>query len=109
MQIWLLSVSGGEPWPATDFERPVQHFEWLNDDTILFSAEEQPSLFEHETKERKDDSDVVDDAVHKPPVRLFKLSVKDKKVTRLTENNDWILDFKVSRDKTKVVPSPAAN
>jgi dipeptidyl aminopeptidase/acylaminoacyl peptidase len=103
MQIWLLSVAGGEPWPAADFERPVQHFEWLNDDTILFSAEEQPSLFERETKERKDDSDVVDDAAHKAPVRLFQLSVKDKKVTRLTENNDWILDFKVSRDKTKAV------
>ena len=103
MQIWLLSVDGGEPWPATDFERPVQHFEWLNDDTILFSSEEQPSLFERETKERKDDSDVVDDAAHRAPVRLFKLSVKDKKVTRLTDNNDWILDFKVSRDKTKAV------
>jgi dipeptidyl aminopeptidase/acylaminoacyl peptidase len=103
MQIWLLSVSGGEPWPATDFERPVQHFEWLNDDTILFSAEEQPSLFERETKERKDDSEVVDDAAHKAPVRLFKLSVKDKKVTRVTDNNDWILDFKVSRDKAKAV------
>jgi dipeptidyl aminopeptidase/acylaminoacyl peptidase len=103
MQIWLLRTAGGEPWPATDFERPVQHFEWLNDDTILFSSEEQPSLFERETKERKDDSEVVDDAAHKAPVRLFKLSVKDKVVTRLTENNDWILDFKVSRDKTKAV------
>jgi dipeptidyl aminopeptidase/acylaminoacyl peptidase len=103
MQIWLLSTAGGEPWPATDFERPVQHFEWLNDDTILFSAEEQPSLFERETKERKDDSEVVDDAAHKPPVRLFKLSLKDKKLTRLTDNNDWILDFKVSRDKTRAV------
>lgn len=103
MQISLLSVSGGEPWAATDFERPVQHFEWLNDDTILFTAEEQPSLFERETKERKDDSDVVDDAAHKAPVRLFKLSVKDKKVTRVTDNDDWILEFKVSRDKTKAV------
>jgi dipeptidyl aminopeptidase/acylaminoacyl peptidase len=103
MQIWLLSTAGGEPWPATDFERPVQHFEWLNDDTILFSAEEQPSLFERETKERKDDSEAVDDAAHKPPVRLFKLSLKDKKLTRLTDNNDWILDFKVSRDKTRAV------
>jgi dipeptidyl aminopeptidase/acylaminoacyl peptidase len=103
VQIWLLSTAGGEAWPATDFERPVQHFEWLNDDTILFSAEEQPSLFERETKEREDDSEVVDDAAHKAPVRLFKLSLKDKKVTRLTGNNDWILDFKVSRDKTKAV------
>ncbi len=103
MQIWLLSVSGGEPWPATDFERPVQQYEWLSDDTILFSAEEQPSLFEHETKARKDDSEVVDDAAHQAPVRLFKLSLKDRKVTRLTDNDDWILDFQVSRDKTKAV------
>ena len=45
----------------TDFERGIQQFEWLDDDTILFSAEEDPTLYERQTKERKDDSNVVDD------------------------------------------------
>jgi dipeptidyl aminopeptidase/acylaminoacyl peptidase len=102
-QIWLLSTAGGEPWPVTESERGIKQFEWLDNDTILFSAEEDPSLYERQTKERKDDSNVVDDTTHTPPVRLFKLSVKDKKVTRLTDNNDWIVDFEVSRDKSKAV------
>lgn len=102
-QIWLMNAAGGEPWPVTESERGIQQFEWLNDDTILFSAEEDPSLYERQTKEHKDDSNVVDDAAHTAPVRLFKLSVKDKKITRLTDNVDWILDFAVSRDKAKAV------
>ncbi|MGC1167486.1 MAG: hypothetical protein WA886_01210, partial [Candidatus Acidiferrales bacterium] len=102
-QIWLMNSAGGEPWPVTESQRGIQQFEWLNDDTILFSAEEDPSLYERQTKERKDDSNVVDDTAHTAPVRLFKLSVKEKKITRLTDNDDWILDFAVSRDKTKAV------
>jgi dipeptidyl aminopeptidase/acylaminoacyl peptidase len=98
MQLWLLNTAGGEPWPVTEFERPIQSFEWLDNDTILFSAEEDPTLYERETKERKDDSDVVDDAAHTPPVRLFKFSIKDKKVTRVTDNTDWIRIFAVSHD-----------
>ena len=63
-QIWLMNSAGGEPWPVTESERGVKQFEWLNDDTILFSAEEDPSLYERQTKERKDDSNVVDDTAH---------------------------------------------
>ena len=102
-QIWLLNSAGGEPWPVTESERGIRQFEWLNDDTILFSAEEDPTLYERQTKERKDDSNVVDDTAHAAPVRLFKLSVKEKKITRLTDNEDWIESFAVSRDKSKAV------
>ena len=102
-QIWLMSASGGEPWALTDLDHGVEQFEWVDNATILFSAKEDPSLFERQTKESKDDSDVVDDAAHASPVRLFKLSVKDKKITRLTDNRNWIVDFAVSRDGKKAV------
>ncbi|MGB6264798.1 MAG: prolyl oligopeptidase family serine peptidase [Candidatus Acidiferrales bacterium] len=102
-QLWLLNAAGGEPWVATHFARNIEQFEWLDDDTILFSAEEAPSLREREEKTSKDDARVVDDAAHKPPVRLFKLSLKNGRITRLTDNADWILFFAVSRDKKKAV------
>lgn len=98
MQLWLMNAAGGEPWHVTDFEKGIHSYEWLDNDTILFSAEEAATLYEAETKERKDDSDVIDDAAHTPPVRLFKLSIKDKKVTRVTDNTDWIGNFAASRD-----------
>ena len=103
MQLWLLNTSGGEPWPVTETERGIQQFEWLDNDTILFSAEEDSTLYERNMKESKDDSDAVDDEAHAAPVRLFKLSVKDKKVTRLTDNTDWIEGFEPSKDGKKAV------
>src|SRR5271156_1227951 len=102
-QLWLMNAAGGEPWAEPEFERGIQQFEWLDNDTVIFSAEEDPTLYERETKERKDDSNVVDDTAHRAPVRLYKFSMKDKKVTRLTDNGDWIERFEVSRDKKSAV------
>jgi hypothetical protein len=102
-QLWLLNDAGGEPWAVTEFERGIRQFEWLDNETVIFSAEEDPSLYERQTKERKDDSNVVDDTAHSAPVRLYKFSVKDKKVTRLTDNDDWIERFEISHDKKKAV------
>jgi dipeptidyl aminopeptidase/acylaminoacyl peptidase len=103
MQLWLLSMAGGEPWSVTESDRGINQFEWLDNDTILFSAQEDSTLYEHNLKESKDDSDAVDDEAHEPPVRLFKLSVKEKKVTRLTDNTDWIEGFEPSYDGKKAV------
>lgn len=102
-QLWLINPSGGEPWPLTSFERGIRSYDWKDDDTIVFSAQEDPTLYERETKRREDTSRVVDDAEHAPPVRLFSLSVKDKKVTRLTDNEDWIRSFELSPDGTRAV------
>ncbi len=102
-QLWLIDPAGGEPWPLTSFERRVRSFEWRDTATIIFLAEEDPSLYEQEVKKRKDTSRVVEDAEHEPPVRLFALSIKDKKVTRLTENDDWMRSFALSPDGSKAV------
>jgi len=97
-QIWLINPHGGEPWPLTEFARAPHQIDWLDNDTIVFSAQEDASLFEQEAKKKKDDSQIVDDEGHEPPVRLYKMSVKDKKVTRLTTNTDRIQRWSVSKD-----------
>jgi len=98
MQLWLINSRGGEAWSVTEFEKGIKGFEWIDNDTILFSAEEDASLYERGAKERKDDTTVVDDEPHESPVRLYKFSIKDKKVSRVTDNTDWIENFDVSRD-----------
>ncbi len=98
LQIWLIRPNGGEPWPLTELARAPQHIEWLDDETLLFSAEEDPALYEQELKKKKDDSQVVEDESHAAPVRLFRISVKDSKITRLTHNTDWIDGWSVSRN-----------
>ena len=105
MQIWLINPHGGEPWVLTALARGPRQIDWLDKDTIIFSAEEDPSLYEEELKKKKDDSEIVDDADHAPPVRLFKISVKDKKITRLTMNTDWIGSWSVSKDGKFVAAS----
>ena len=103
MQLWMINPFGGEAWPVTTFDRGIQEFEWSGNDTIVFSAQEEATLYENETKERKDDTNVIDDAAHTAPVRLFTFSVKDGSVTRVTHNNDWIDSFDVSRDGKSAV------
>ena len=98
MQIWLINPHGGEPWPVTEFARGPHQVDWIDNDTLIFSAQEDAGLFEQEAKKKKDDSQVVDDEAHEPPVRLYKLSIKDKKVTRLTTNTDRIQRWSVSKD-----------
>jgi len=98
VQIWLIDAHGGEPWVLTELAHPPRRIDWIDKDTVIFSAQEDPALYEQEMKKRKDDSEVVDDSEHEPPVRLYKISVKDKKTARLTNNTDWIGNWSVSKD-----------
>ena len=102
VQIWLINPFGGEPWSITELARAPRRIDWLDKDTVIFSAQEDPSLYAQEMKQKKDDSEVVDDAEHEPPVRLYKISVKDKKITRLTTNTDWVGNWAVSKDGKSV-------
>jgi dipeptidyl aminopeptidase/acylaminoacyl peptidase len=102
-QLWLINPSGGEPWPLTSSERGIRSYEWKDDDTIIFTAQEDATLYERDTKKREDTSRVVEDAEHQPPVRMFVFSVGDKKVARLTDNDDWIRSFELSPDGRQAV------
>jgi dipeptidyl aminopeptidase/acylaminoacyl peptidase len=106
-QIWLINSHGGEPYPLSELVRAPLQVAWLDKNTLIFSAQEDPSAFEQAQKKKKDDSEVVDDSDHEPPVRLFKISVKDKKITRLTNNTDWIGNWAVSKDGKYVAANHA--
>jgi dipeptidyl aminopeptidase/acylaminoacyl peptidase len=97
-QLWLINPFGGEPWPLTRSERGVKDFAWIDAQTILIAAEEDPNLYERTLKERKDDSRAIEDVPHTPPVRLFKLHAKTGDITRFTTNDDWIDSVEVSPD-----------
>ncbi|HZT83097.1 MAG TPA: prolyl oligopeptidase family serine peptidase [Gemmataceae bacterium] len=103
-QIWLINPFGGEPWPLTEGKRDVLAHAWLDNDTLLFAAQEDPTLYEITVEEeKKDPSVVVEDEEREPPVRLFKVNAGDGKVTRLTTNRDRIKGFAVSPDGRWVV------
>ena len=104
-QLWLIDPEGGEPWHLTQFERGIRAYHWKDAGHIVFSAQEDPSLYERGVKKEKDTSRVVEDAEHQPPVRLFVMNVKTKKVRRITQNDDWIQGMWVSPDGLWAVTS----
>jgi dipeptidyl aminopeptidase/acylaminoacyl peptidase len=97
-QLWFLALSGGEARPVTRSERSVEDFGWLDDGTLVIVAQEAPSLWEQQRKKAKDTSQVVDDAEHEPPVRLFKVWLAEEGVEPLTRNSDWISEIATSPD-----------
>jgi dipeptidyl aminopeptidase/acylaminoacyl peptidase len=101
-QLWLISPFGGEPWRITSFKREISDYAWANSDTIIYSAKEEPTLYEGTTG-KNDNSVVIEDEGREPPVRLFSYSIKTKLVTRLTDNTDRIEDFALSPDGRRAV------
>ncbi len=97
-QIWLIDPSGGEAWPLTEWPSDILQFEWAGPDMLVFAAQETPTLHARTLTEAKDDSIVVEDERHEPPVRLFRIETASKKVTRLTDNDDRIDKLAVSPD-----------
>jgi dipeptidyl aminopeptidase/acylaminoacyl peptidase len=103
-QVWLMGPFGGEPWPLTDFPRGVNAFDWAGNDALVFVAQEEATLRETTLKDdKKDDTVVVEDERHEPPVRLFRVEVASKKVTRLTDNPDRIEALFASPDGARAV------
>lgn len=101
--LWVMSIKGGEPYPVTNFKKGLQQYDWLDKDNLLFTSREVESLYEKEKKDKKDTSEVVEDEEHRIVTRLFKYNLKDKKVTRLTDNVKPLQGFSLSHDKKMVI------
>ena len=95
-QIYLYDIRGGEPKKITSVPNGVNQFAWRDDNEIVFSAREDSTRYEQKLKKAKDTTVIVADQEHYPPVRLFELSLKDEKVTRLTTNRGAITEFDIS-------------
>ncbi len=102
-QIWILNLAGGEPYPVSRSPRGVRQFEWRGTNSLVFSAQEDPSQLEAERKEKKDRTVVTEDDPNEPPVRLFEVGLDRKPSRRLTRNLDRIAKFSVSPEGTRVL------
>lgn len=96
-QVWVIDLCGGDSYPATALAQEVNAFRWLDNDTLLLVAEEDPTALAQRIKEEKDTSRVVDDP-EVAPIRLFRFSLEDKKAERITKNTDRISRVEVSHD-----------
>jgi len=97
-QIFRYRMTGGSSEKLSSRQNGVREFRWLDSGRIIFSAREDSTYRERELKIRKDNTVIVADQEHYPPVRLFLLDTGSKKVTRLTENSGQIIEFAPSPD-----------
>ena len=97
-RLWIMNSDGGEPYAAFKFDRSVNSYDWKDNETIVFTAEEEPSLYALETKKKKDTSNVIEDEIHELPVRLFQACLDSGEIRRISRNNDWIRTMDVSPD-----------
>ena len=102
--LWIMNLNGGEPYPATDFEKNhIKQYRWMDKENLVFIAREAKSLFEKEKEENKDTSEVIEDEDHREMTRLFTYNLKTKKTKRLTENIKPLDAFTLSHNKKWVI------
>ncbi len=102
-QVWLLDLRGGEPERVTSWPTGVRALAWLDDSTLVFTAREDSTYRERELARGHDDAQVVADADHYPPVRLFARDLRARRTRRLTRNAGQITEFAVSPDGRRIV------
>ncbi len=102
-QIYRYRMAGGDSEKLTSVQNGVRDFKWLKGGKIIYSAREDSTYRERSLKKKKDDTVIVADQEHYPPVRLFVLDPGAGKAGRLTENSGQIVEFSPSPDGKLVV------
>ena len=97
-KLWRMSIYGGEPQEVFEFENGLSSITWVEDSVFWFTANEGKSLYEQELKEKKDNTIVVEDEEHWPTTRVYSFSLKDKKITRLSDNEKPVFTYEASKD-----------
>ncbi|MCI4669189.1 MAG: prolyl oligopeptidase family serine peptidase [Bacteroidia bacterium] len=97
-KLWRLSIYGGESEKVHEFKNGISSMKWLDKDNIAFISNEGKTQYELEKEEIKDNVQVIEDLEHWKPYRIYAFNLKDKKVRRLTDNEQRVSTFAVSRD-----------
>ncbi|MDH5599534.1 MAG: peptidase S9, partial [Cyclobacteriaceae bacterium] len=81
-KLWRLNLYGGEPEKVQDFENGISNMDWLNNQEIIFKAEEGKTLYD--ITYEKDNTVIVEDSTHWNAERLYSFNIKSKEIKRLT-------------------------
>ncbi len=104
-QIYMIELPGGDPEKVTDHPLGVNGFRWINSKEIVFSAREKKGFIERKREKEKDDAIDVESIEEFYPVRLFKVSIDEKKCKRITKNRTRISEFEVSPSGNLIITS----
>jgi len=108
-QVYILHNQGGEAQPLAQHETPVASIQWSPDGRhIFFLADDPKTDAEKKRAEAKDDIVAFEEDYKQR--RLWKISVEDKKETKITEGEFSVIRYRLSQDGTMIAhhraPSP---
>ena len=102
-KLWSMSIYGGEAEEVHEFKNGISNIQWLSDDAFAFVANDGKTLYEEELEDKKDNVIVVEDSLHWKIDRLYRFDLKEKKISRLTENRYPVAGYQASHDGRWVV------
>lgn len=100
-KLWKMSIFGGEPIKVKDFPNGIGSLKWLNDNTLLYTAHDGKTLYDEINE--KDNTDVIEDSVHRKITKVFAFNLEKKTSKRLTNNTHPISSFSVSKNGRYIV------
>ncbi|NLP59385.1 prolyl oligopeptidase family serine peptidase [Lutibacter sp. B1] len=95
-KLWKLSIYGGEAKAVKEFENGISDLQWLDENTLLFTASEGKTLVEKTAEDKKDNVIVVEDSLHWKPERVFSYDLKSENIKRITNNKKPIKSYTIS-------------
>lgn len=102
MQLWLISLHGGEAVPLTNIAGGIKHFKWSKDGKyIAFIRTDQDTTKERERKKEKNDEIAVDHDYKYD--RLWIYDVEQHQARLLTKKDMNIDAFDWSPDGSKII------
>ena len=97
-KLWRLSIYGGESEEVHEFKNGISSMKWIDTTTLVFISNEGKTQYELEKEKVKDNVQDIEDEEHWKPYRLYSFDVEEKKITRLTDNEQRVSSYAVSRD-----------
>lgn len=104
-KLWAMSIYGGEPYEVYKFDTGISNIQWLNDQELAFESTEGKTLYEQKLEEEQDNTVVVEDTAHFKPSRIYSFNLKEKKISRLTDNEHPVGEYKISDNGKWLVSS----
>ena len=100
-QIYLLANRGGEARRLTRHDTQVEEITWSPDgDLLYFLATDPKSAEQKEREEAQDDVYAFDEDYHQK--HLWKVALADASEHRITEGDYSVLEYRLSRDGSKI-------
>ncbi len=97
-KLWKLSIYGGEAKEVHEFKNGISSLMRKDKNTLAFLSDDGKTLYESEADDKKDDVEVIEDSLHWKPNHVYAYNLKEKTITRLTDNKKTVTDYKLSKD-----------